>query len=236
MLQDGPVLSPPPPSDATKSTEVDRYSLRNNPTELANAITHGLGFVLSLLAAAVLMTAALARGDAWQIAACAVYATTMVAVYGASTASHVFLRPRANRLWRMIDQGCIYLFIAGTFLPIAATFLRTGFWWLLPAAMWCVALWGFARKMMSHRIDSASVIVPVLLGWMPLIGGPPMLAVLPVPLLYWMLAGGVCYTVGTLFLMNDTRHIYLHAVWHLFVIAGSICHFIAIWRYTLPTV
>ncbi len=101
--------------------------------------------------------------------------------------------------------------------------------------MWAIALAGFLSKVVFvHRIDGASVAIPVLLGWMPLLGGRPMLECVPAEVVGWVLAGGACYTVGTLFLMSDHRHRYLHAVWHLFVMAGSACHFWAIVRYTIP--
>ncbi len=205
-----------------------------NATEIANSITHGLGFVLSLIAAAVLLSA-VQNVDGWRYAAFAIYVGTMVAVYAASTASHLFWQPRLNQFLRMLDQGCIYLFIAGSFTPIAATFLRGGTWWILLAAMWAIAVAGFVSKIfLQHRIDRASVIIPVLLGWMPLMGGKAMLELIPSSVVWWMLAGGMCYTLGTLFLLNDTRHRYLHAVWHLWVIAGTACQFWAILRFVAP--
>jgi hemolysin III len=204
------------------------------PCEIANSITHGLGLVLSVVAAVVLMVAA-RHCDFWQWATCGIYVGTMVSVYAASTLSHVFQEPRRQQFFRMLDQGCIYLFIAGTFTPIAAAYLREDNWWVLLSAMWTIALGGFFSKVVFvHRIHAASVAVPVLLGWMPLMGGRPMLELIPAQLAWWMLAGGICYTVGTLFLVYDYRHRYLHAVWHLFVIAGSACHFWAILRYALP--
>lgn len=223
-----------PADTQVKSVTLSQSLAQFKRAELANSITHGLGLILSLIAAPVLLVAA-SRGDLWQFLACVVYASTMVAVYAASTLSHVFHAPRLRQFFRMVDQGCIYLFIAGTFTPIAATYLRSGNWWLLPAAIWTVAIGGFISKIwLVHRIDCASVIVPVLLGWMPVVGGPALLQVVPSAVIWWMLAGGVCYTAGTLFLMYDERHVYMHSVWHLFVIAGSACHFFAILRYTLP--
>lgn len=202
--------------------------------EIANSITHGLGLALSLVAVAVLMIAA-RHCDFWQLLACGIYAATMVSVYAASTLSHIIQQPRLQHFFRMVDQGCIYLFIVGTFTPIAAAYLREGNWWILLSAMWTIALAGFFSKVvLVHRIDGASVAIPVLLGWMPLLGGRPMLELVPAVVVWWVVAGGVCYTVGTLFLMFDHRHRYLHAVWHLFVIAGSACHFWAILRYVVP--
>jgi hemolysin III len=205
-----------------------------NATEIANSITHGLGLLLSVIATAVLLSA-IPQVDGWRYGAFAIYAGTMIAVYAASTASHFFWEPRLNQFLRMLDQGCIYLFIAGSFTPIAATFLRGGAWWVLPAAIWTIAAAGFVSKLfLRHRIDCASVIIPVLLGWMPLLGGKAMLELIPAGVVWWMLAGGVCYTLGTLFLLNDTRHRYLHAVWHLWVIAGTACQFWAILHFTAP--
>jgi hemolysin III len=204
--------------------------------ETANSITHGLGLLLSIIAAVILLPTAAAR-DFWQWAAVWIYSITMVAVYAASTASHVFAQPRVRHMFRMLDQGCIYLFIAGTFTPIAATYLRGGLWWLLLSAIWLVALGGFVSKVaLNHRINNVSSIIPLLLGWMPLLGGPALLTLVPWEVRCWMLAGGVCYTVGILFLMYDHRHRYLHAVWHVWVIAGTACHFWAIQHYALAVV
>jgi hemolysin III len=204
--------------------------------EIANSITHGLGFVLSVAAAAVLIPAAW-RADLWQFIACAIYATTMIAVYAASTASHLVQRPRIKQLFRVLDQGFIYLFIAGSFTPIAAAFLRGGQWTILLTAIWTIAAAGFASKIFfSHRIDSASVVIPLVLGWLPVTGGRALLELVPAPVLWWMLAGGLCYSAGTLFLMQDHRHRHLHAMWHLWVIAGTACQFWAILHYTLPAV
>jgi hemolysin III len=223
-----------PAGSRTQPTAIEIAWATFNRAELANSITHGLGLLLSLVAAPILLNAAW-RGDAWQFTASIVYATTMIAVYATSTASHWFCQPKLRQLFRMLDQGCIYLFIAGTATPIIATFLRSGYWWLLPAAMWTVAIGGFVSKVwMVHRIDCASVVVPFLLGWMPILAGPALFDALPAGLLWWMLAGGICYMVGLFFLTFDHRHDFMHSGWHLLVIAGTACHFVAIMRYAMP--
>jgi len=222
------------PGDSSRPSKRPICLAETPEAEIANSITHGLGFVLSLAADAVLIPAAW-HEDFWQFLACAIYATTMMAVYAASTASHIVRRPRIKQLFRMLDQGFIYLFIAGSFTPIAAAFLRGGQWTILLTAIWTIAAAGFASKIFfSHRIDSASVIIPLVLGWLPLTGGRALLELVPAPVLLWMLAGGLCYSAGTLFLMHDHRHRHLHAVWHLWVIAGTACQFWAILHYTLP--
>ncbi|HZZ29574.1 MAG TPA: hemolysin III family protein [Pirellulales bacterium] len=201
--------------------------------EIANSITHGAGLLLSVTAAAVLMRAA-AANEVWLWAAVLIYSTTMVAVYAASTASHVFSQPRLRYLFRILDQGCIYLFIAGTFTPIAAAYLNRGQWWILLSAIWIVAIAGFISKIfLNHRINNVSTAVPLLLGWMPLLGGWAMLQLVPIEVRWWMLAGGICYSVGVLFLIYDHRHRYMHAVWHLWVMAGTACHFWAILHFAL---
>jgi len=210
------------------------HALHVPTAEVANSITHGLGLLLSIVAATVLLRAA-ENIHGWPWAAMVIYAATMVAVYAASTASHVFAQPRARHFFRMLDQGCIYLFITGTFTPIAAAFLRGGPWWILLTAMWIIAIAGFVSKVfLNYRINNTSAAIPLILGWMPLLGGPVMLSLVPIEVRYWVLVGGVCYTLGILFLITDHRHRYLHAVWHLWVIAGTACHFWAILHYTLP--
>jgi hemolysin III len=135
----------------------------------------------------------------------------------------------------MLDQGCIYLLIAGTFTPLALVYLRGGWWWLLMAAMWCVAIVGFASKvLLAHRIEAVSTAAYVCMGWMPVVAAKPMIAIVPAGCLWLMAAGGLCYTVGTLFLTFDRKALYLHAIWHIFVIAGSAAHYFAILLYILP--
>ena len=148
-----PHLAVLPVRDAATAPAVLALDSSVATAEVANTITHGLGFLLSLVAAVVLIGQA-GHTDTWQFTACVVYLATMIAVYGASTASHAFQHPRVNHFFRMLDQGCIYLYIAGTFTPVAAMFLRDGAWWALLAAMWAIAAGGFASKMfLQHRID-----------------------------------------------------------------------------------
>ena len=121
--------------------------------ETVNSITHGIGLVLSLVAAAWLMTSVTRHGDALQCAGCACYALTLVAVYAASTLSHAFRRPRLRRLFRIIDQAFIFLLIAGTYTGLAFTYLRVGPWWILTSLIWFIAWAGFVSKLVfAHRI------------------------------------------------------------------------------------
>jgi hemolysin III len=202
--------------------------------ELWNALTHGAGTVLALAAAAALLSAA-GRADRLQYAACAVYAATMVAAYAASTLSHVFRSPRARNAFRVADQALIFLFIAGSWTPIAAAHLRTGYgWWAFHAGVWLVALGGFLSKaLFAHRVTmgTVSALLYLLLGWSPVLVAAPLARILPTPLCLWLLAGGVFYTLGLLFFWHDDRVPYFHAAWHVLVIAGTACHYFGILGY-----
>lgn len=197
--------------------------------ELVNALTHGIGLVLSIAGGIALFACALSHGDAWRVAGCSIFATTLIAVYAASTLSHCSLRPELRRWFQMLDQGFIYLLIAGTYTPFALAYLRSGWWWLLFGTMWAYALGGCLFKVLfSHRVRAVAVWTYVLLGWMPLIAASSFIEVIPAVALWWMLIGGLSYTLGTAFLVYDNKRFHCHAIWHLFVIAGSACHFFTI--------
>lgn len=199
-----------------------------------NAATHALGLACGLAAGVFLGLVAARRGSAWQLAGCAVYAATLVATYAASTLSHVFRGPRLSRAFRIADQALIFLFIAGTYTPVALTYLRGGNWWLLHGVVWGIALAGFVSKVaFEHRVElgAVSVTLYVLLGWVPVLAAPFLWDVLPGRLMLWYLAGGLCYMAGIVFFTFDNRVRYFHAAWHLMVVAGSTLHFIAILAY-----
>jgi hemolysin III len=200
--------------------------------ELAHAVTHGIGLVLSIAGGGVLSARVLADGDAWRVCGCGIFAAALIAVYAASTLSHSVADPRGKRLFRVLDQGFIYLLIVGTFTPLALEYLRGSWWWLLLAGMWIVALVGFVSKtLFSHRIDAVTVWSYLLLGWMPILPTRVYLECVPPAAMWWVLAGGLCYTLGTVFLVLDVRRLHFHAIWHLAVLAGSICHYVAIFLF-----
>ncbi len=205
--------------------------LRPTAEELLNTITHAIGFVLSVAGAAVLLHRVFLSGDVWRSMGCSVYALSLMGVYGCSTLSHSAAQPDLKRWFRMLDQGFIYLLIVGTYTPFSLAYLRTSGWLVFLGVMWTIALLGFLSKiLMAHRVDSVAVWIYVLLGWMPVVAGIPLLNLVPPFTLGWMLVGGICYTFGTVFLINDHRISHFHAVWHLLVIAGSAFHFLAIYR------
>jgi hemolysin III len=198
--------------------------------ELANAVTHGIGLVLSILGASVMVASVLHhRDDGWRTVGCIVYLASLVAVYTMSTLSHSFAEPRLRARFRALDQGFIYLLIAATYTPFALTYLRTGPWWLLFGAIWAVALFGFLSKVVfTYRVNAVSIWTYVVLGWMPVLSAPSIIHQMPMAAFWGMLLGGLCYSIGTVFLACDQKVRHFHAVWHLCVIAGSACHFVVI--------
>ncbi len=193
--------------------------------EIANSITHGLGFVLSVLGA-FLIADSIGSSDGWRVLGCSVFVTSMIAVYAMSTLSHVFQSPRLRTLFRAIDQGTIYLLIAGTYTPFSLAYLHTTPWWILLAAVWAVALYGFVSKVLfTHRVENVSMWPCILVGALPFLAVPTLLTMLPLGALWWMILGVACYTLGLVFWLNDRRVRHFHAVWHLLVMAGSAAHF-----------
>lgn len=194
--------------------------------ERANRLTHGVGFMLSVVGAIYLVSVVSARSDLGRLLACVIYVASLMAVYAMSTLSHGPFGGRWRTFFRALDQGFIYFLIAGSVTPLAVTYLPSTVCWLLLGLMWTIAGAGFIAKVFFvHRVDSVSVWVYVLLGWMPILASPWFLEMAPVSSLLWGLAGGICYTLGTVFLIFDGRVPHFHAVWHLFVIAGSVLHF-----------
>ncbi|EMI54421.1 PAQR family membrane homeostasis protein TrhA [Rhodopirellula sallentina] len=198
--------------------------------EWANALTHGLAAATWVVLSFWLVGQAAEVTTAIMIA-CAAYGASVVGTFACSTLSHTFLqRPLLDR-FRAWDQAMIYLMIAGTYTPIMCRYANPAHRdWLL-ALMWSYAFWGFTKKaIFSHRIHSISTVSYLLLGWLPAI---PLYGRVPFNLFLYVLAGGVAYSVGVLFLINDRRVRYFHAVWHLVVISASIIHFVGIMRYVV---
>ena len=210
----------------------------NAREERFNAATHGLGLALGCVGAVVVVGAAAGNGTPLQIAACSFYAVTLVAAYAASTFSHVARRPGLRRAFRIADQAIIFLFIAGSYAPLAAAWLRGGHWWVLHALVFGVALFGFVSKAaFAHRVEvgSVSAALYLVLGWSPLFAARPIVAAMPEGLSLLLLLGGICYTVGLVFFSYDHRVRYFHAAWHVMVIAGSAFHYLGILFYCTGT-
>ena len=197
--------------------------------ETANAITHGSGMLLSVVGAACLIPRAVASGGIGLIVACSIYVLALTAVYAASTVSHTFIESPRLALYRRLDQGFIYILIIATYTPVSVAYLHGAGWSTFLGLLWTIALFGFVFKLVSgHRLEIVALTSYVALGWLPIVSAPTLIRVAPSSVLWWMLIGGLCYTVGTIFLFCDKRVRHFHAIWHMFVIAGSGFHFFAI--------
>jgi hemolysin III len=202
--------------------------------ELVNAITHGIGFALAAVGALVMMTGITGQSNSRLAVGCMAYLFTLVAVYAMSTVSHTVTTPKWRMLFRQLDQAFIFLLIVGTYTPYSLAYLNGPFWNVLLAFMWAYAMVGFAAKaIFAHRIDTGSVLPYLFLGWMSIIALPAIWQLAPRAEFTLIVGGGVCYTVGTFFLLNDTKVRHFHAAWHLWVIAGSTCHFMGLLLYVV---
>jgi len=196
--------------------------------EVANSITHGVGLLLSLLGGSVLLSLAALRGSTLHLAACALYGATLVLLYAASTCYHGARRPRLKRALRVLDHAAIYLVIAGTYTPFTLLALRGAWGWGLFCAVWVLALAGVVYKLLFlGRSPRLSTALYLAMGWMAVIAARPLLAAVGRAGAAWILAGGLLYTAGVWFFARD--HLpYRHAIWHLFVLGGSACHYVAV--------
>ena len=202
---------------------------RSRAEEVVNSVTHGIGLILSLAGSPILVIRARSQTDPSRLVGCCLFAMALLAVYAASTLSHAVPQPAWRRNFRILDQGCIFLLIVGTYTLFALEYLPFGWWWLFLLLMWTAALIGFLSKLLFlHRIDAVTIWSYVSLGWLPIIPALIYLNLVPWDALAWILIGGLCYTAGTVFLVLDHRRFHFHAIWHLFVIAGSVCHFCAV--------
>ncbi|MEZ4269065.1 MAG: hemolysin III family protein [Myxococcota bacterium] len=202
--------------------------------EIVNSATHAIGVGLGVAALAMMVVRTSEMGDVWRVVSASVYGTSIVLLYAASMAYHGTLSPRWKERFHRLDHAAIFLLIAGTYTPIALVTLRGPWGWSIFGVVWTLAAAGIAFKLLAmERLKRVSVAVYVLMSWMALVAIEPLINALGGPGVMWLTLGGVCYSVGVVFYMSK-RLPYSHAVWHLFVLAGSICHFFAVWLHVLP--
>ena len=196
--------------------------------ETWNALTHGAGVVLSLAGGAVLITLTALWGDGWQLAGAIVFALALVLLYAASTLYHAVPHPNAKVRLKVFDHCAIYVLIAGSYTPFTLVGLRQhGGWWLF-ATIWSLALMGIVFKLFfTGRFKLVSTLIYLAMGWLIMFAIKPMMSAVSPATLYWLIAGGLAYTLGTIFYMSK-RIPYTHAIWHGFVLLGSSCHFVAV--------
>ena len=199
--------------------------------EIANSVSHGVGLLAAVAAVPVLVIAAVQRGNAAGIVGASVFGATMVVLYLTSTLYHALPRNRAKRVFQVLDHGAIFLLIAGTYTPFTLGVLRGRWGWTLFGLVWGLALAGVLLKAVSGiRYPTLSTCLYIAMGWLVLIAVKPLWLNVPTWGLFWLLAGGIAYTAGVAFFAAE-RVRYSHFVWHLFVIAGTACHFVAVLWY-----
>jgi hemolysin III len=210
-----------------------RRSRRLRLEEMANTVTHGIGLLLSIAGFVVLLVFAIVRGTTSHIVACSIYGATLICLYTASTLYHAMISPRPKRVLKIFDHSAIYLLIAGTYTPFLLLNLRGAWGWSLFGIVWGLAIAGILFKFwFIDHFEFLSTTVYLAMGWLVIVAAKPVLAHVPAATLLWLLAGGVLYSSGVIF-YAWRRLPYSHAVWHLFVLAGSTCHYFAILR-SLP--
>ena len=196
--------------------------------ELANAITHGVGLVFSIIGFVILLALAMMRGGPWQIAGCAIYGVTLVCLYAASTLYHSVLSPRFKRALLIFDHCAIYSLIAGTYTPFLLVNLRGPWGWSLFGVMWGLALGGILFKLwFVDHFPIMSTSFYVLMAWAGVVAVKPVLAHVPAAGLFWLVVGGLMYMLGVVFYASK-RIPHHHAIWHIFVMGGSTCHYVAV--------
>ena len=213
-------------------------AIRAMPGEIENTVTHGIGFVLSVIGAVAMLCFMFQQVEMWQWLGCLAFLIPMVVVYFASTCSHGISQPRLRNLFRQWDQGSIYLFIAGSYTPWAITYMRFDWCIALLSVVWSAALIGFFSKIMGkHCVTHVCLTLYVLLAWVPAMAtlfplSPQYIFdIVPSGGVCWLFLGGLFYMIGTIFWRLDKTEYHFHAIWHLLVMLGTACHYFGILFY-----
>lgn len=209
---------------------VQRRQLRE---DIASAATHGAGLLMAVAAVPVLIVLGALRGTPLHVASFTIYGASLVLVYATSTLYHATRRPRLKHLFRILDHAAIYLLIAGTYTPVTLISLEGPWGWTLLSLVWVLAVGGCIFKLFFvGQFQRLSTTLYLVMGWLAVVAIGPVVEAVPAAGLGWLVAGGLSYTVGVAFFVWE-RMPYNHAVWHLFVIAGSACHYVAMLLYVL---
>ena len=197
--------------------------------EAVNVLTCGAGVLLSIAGLVFLVTSAAVHGDAWQVVSFSIYGASLILLYAASALYHAVQSPRVKRLFEIVDQSAIYLLIAGTYTPFTLVAIRSAMGWSLFGVIWGLALAGIVVTWLfpAQKLQVFSSLSYLVMGWLIVIGAGPLMKKLPMAGILWLTAGGVLYSAGVpIFFFKEKR--FAHTVWHLFVLGGSICHYVAV--------
>jgi len=202
--------------------------------DIANSISHGIGFALSISGLVILVVCASLYGDVWRIVSFSIYGFSLMLLYIASTLYHSFRGKRVKYVFRILDHTSIFVLIAGTYTPLLLVNMRNAFGWTIFGIIWGLAITGIVFKsIFVDRYGKIAVCIYLLMGWLCVIAFKQLLLSLTFKGMLWLSMGGLSYTLGIIFYAWD-RLPYNHAIWHLFVLGGSILHFFAIYFYVLP--
>lgn len=215
-----------PTNPQTRALALARPQTRGE--EIANALSHGLGFALAVAALPILVHQAVQRGAVVDVVGAAVFAASAIVLYLVSTLYHAVPAGRAKGWLNRLDHAAIYLFIAGSYTPFTLGVLQGPAGWSLFGVVWAVAAFGVAIKLLNRlRHPLVSTALYLAMGWVVVFALGPLIERVPAAGLAWLVAGGLSYTVGAVVFLLDHRLRYGHFVWHLFVLGGSVCHFFA---------
>ncbi|MDD2850616.1 MAG: hemolysin III family protein [Desulfuromonadaceae bacterium] len=206
----------------------------NRSEELVNRYTHGIGVLASLIGVTALITLASRQQDSYRIVSACIYGVSMITFYCLSTVYHTVQNPSVRYLFRILDHASIYLMIAGSYTPFALVTLKGPWGWTLFGTVWGLGTVGAVMKIFTtHRLKIVGPILYIALGWIVVIALTPLSAALPTGGMVLLFSGGIAYTAGVIFYLWD-RLPFNHAIWHLFVLTGSACHYWAIFYYVIP--
>lgn len=202
--------------------------------EIANALSHAIGALLSVAAMTMMIMSSLEPFDGWKLASSIVYGLSLVMLFTTSTLYHSFQPENLKKTFQTLDHCAIYFLIAGTYTPFVLVSLNGVWGWTLFGIIWSLAVFGITFKVkFKQGFPKASLITYILMGWVIVIAGAEMLEKVPAGALWLLLAGGLSYTLGTIFYAADRKIPYNHAIWHLFVLGGAVCHFLGIYLFVI---
>jgi hemolysin III len=203
--------------------------------EKINIISHAIGFILSIVAFVLLVTHANLHGDVWHIVSFSIFGASLIILYGASTFYHSAKKSELRNRLKIIDHASIYILIAGTYTPFTLVTLNGTIGWVIFSTSWGLALTGIILKLFfTGKYNLISTIMYVLMGWVIVFAIKPLINNLPLEGLLWLLAGGISYTIGAI-LYSIKKIKFNHAIFHVFVLIGSFCHFMSVFFYVLPS-
>lgn len=201
--------------------------------EIANSISHGIGLIAAIIATPFLLVAAVRQGNPWFVVGASIFAAAMIFLYLSSTLYHAIPHRRAKRALQVLDHVAIFLLIAGTYTPFTLGVMRGAVGWTLFGLVWGLAVVGIILKLVggAKRAPVLSTILYLAMGWLVVLAVRPLLARMPMEGFWWLLAGGIAYSAG-IAAYAAVRYRYTHFVWHLFVLTGTICHYVAVLRFS----